>query len=62
MMNELGAWLWIVIDVVAVAALAAGIVYGAMQWRARRKDAAARAARDRATRALYQEESRSAGG
>jgi aryl-alcohol dehydrogenase-like predicted oxidoreductase len=36
--------------------------YGAMQWRARRKDAAARAARDRATRELYQEESRSADG
>ncbi len=61
-MNELGGWLWIVIDVVAVAVLGAAIAYAAMQWRHRRKDAAAQIARDRATRELYRQESRSADG
>ena len=34
--SDAGGWLWIVIDVIMVAALAAGLIYATLSWRARR--------------------------
>jgi hypothetical protein len=33
---DIGGYLWLIIDVAFVAALAAGIVYGLREWRRRR--------------------------
>jgi hypothetical protein len=46
-----GPW-WLVVDVVAVAILAAAMAYGIVSWR-KRRSAAAERARDAATRELY---------
>jgi hypothetical protein len=32
--SDVGGWLWIVIDVIMVAALAAGLIYATLSWRA----------------------------
>lgn len=52
MENDAGGWLWLVIDVAFVAALAAALVYGVNMWRKRRSSSEARM-RDNATRNLY---------
>lgn len=52
-----GGWLWLIIDVVFVALLAAGLIYGIAMWRKRRSPAA-EAIREEATRKLYHEEER----
>jgi uncharacterized iron-regulated membrane protein len=49
---DAGGWLWMVIDVAFVLALAVALVYGVSMWRKRRSLAAERA-RDDATRQLY---------
>ena len=53
MSGEASGWLWLVIDAVCVALLAAAMIYGAMMWRRRPKDPAAEARRDAATRRVY---------
>ena len=50
-MSDAGGWLWLVIDVIFVLALAFALVYGTMQWRARRKNPQAT---EDATRRLYE--------
>lgn len=45
--------LWFVMDVVLVAALAAGLVYGTIAWRKRPRNRSIEEARDNATRRLY---------
>ena len=52
-MGDAGGWLWLVIDVVLVAALGVGLAYGIIAWRNRRKTPATEAARDAATRRGY---------
>ena len=52
-----GGWLWLVIDVAFVAALAAGLVYGVNTWRKRRTPGEERV-RDNATRKLYHHSSK----
>lgn len=32
---DIGGWLWLVVDVLLVAVLAGGMIYGTMQWRRR---------------------------
>jgi len=54
-MHDYG-WMWLIIDVVLVAALAAGLVYGVAMWRHHYRDRATQRLRDEATRRLYQEE------
>jgi cytoskeletal protein RodZ len=58
MHSELSGWLWLVIDVVFVGALGAILIYGTTAWRKRDKSPQATAARDAATRQLYQDEDR----
>jgi len=51
MSGEAGGWMWLMLDVLAVAVLAAALAYGVMVWR-RRSPAADRAG-EKATDALY---------
>ena len=37
-MESIGGYMWLIIDVVLVAALAAAILWGSHQWRQRRRD------------------------
>ena len=37
-MNDAGGWMWLVIDVIFVLALAFALIYGPMQWSARRRN------------------------
>jgi hypothetical protein len=53
MESDAGGWLWLVIDVAFVALFAAGLFYGVMMWRNRRRSLPMERARDRATRDLY---------
>jgi hypothetical protein len=52
---DLGAFLWVVIDVVFVAALAAALVYGVLQWRRRRQDGIAKEAEEKAVDRAYRD-------
>jgi flagellar biosynthesis/type III secretory pathway M-ring protein FliF/YscJ len=54
-MSDVSGWLWLVIDVIFVIALALALIYGTMQWRARRRSPAARQASENATRRLYEQ-------
>jgi hypothetical protein len=56
MSYDAGGGLWLVIDVVAVAILAAALIYGTMQWHRRRKNRITEQRRDEATRELYHRE------
>jgi len=53
-MSDAGGWLWLVIDVIFVLALAFALVYGTMQWRARRRNPVQKQATEDATRRLYE--------
>jgi hypothetical protein len=55
MFDDIGGPLWALIDVIAVAVLAAALVYGMMAWR-RRRNRALEEVRDEATRKLFREE------
>jgi len=56
-----GAWLFVVIDIVAVAVLAAAMFYGSRLTRGAPKDFATRRASDEATRKLYHPRNRRTG-
>jgi hypothetical protein len=56
MFGDSGGWLWLLIDVAFVALLAAGLIYGMVMWRSRRKSADV--ARESATRRLYREQAK----
>jgi hypothetical protein len=49
---EAGGWLWLIIDIAFVLALAAALIYGMSIWR-RRKNRALEEVRDHATDRLY---------
>jgi hypothetical protein len=53
-MDDTGGWLWLVIDVILVAALGIGIAYGILAWRRRRKDPTMESVRDAATHRAYE--------
>jgi hypothetical protein len=48
-----GGWMWVVIDIVAVAILRPAIAYGSYRWSTRPLDPAVKQASDEATRELY---------
>jgi hypothetical protein len=52
-MHDYGGWMWLVIDVVMVAALAAALFYGIGMWRKRYRDRTTQEVRDEATERLY---------
>ena len=51
--HDWGGWMWVIIDVLAVAILGAGMAYGGFMWRRRPQDPATTRASDDATRELY---------
>ena len=56
-----GAWMFVIIDVVAVAVLAAAMLYGNYLTRRAPKDPRLKRAADEATRKLYHPRNRGAG-
>lgn len=52
-MTDPSGWLWALIDIVGVLALAGALVYATILWRQRRKDPRARAERERSVRDNY---------
>jgi hypothetical protein len=53
MFEDQSGWMWLLLNVIAVAILGAAIIYGTMQWRKRRKSRGLQQARDNATDRLY---------
>jgi uncharacterized iron-regulated membrane protein len=51
--TDAGGWLWLMIDVILVAALAFGLIWGTLMWRKRSRNPTLEAAREQATRRLY---------
>jgi hypothetical protein len=52
-MTDPSGWLWALIDIVGVVALAGALVYASILWRRRRKDPIARAEREETVRENY---------
>jgi hypothetical protein len=50
---NIGFWLMVIIDIVAVAVLGLAILYGSQMWRRRRRDPGTKKAADDATWRLY---------
>lgn len=57
-MDSIGGYMWLIIDVLLVAVLAGAMLWGAHQWRTRRRDRLARQAEDEAVKRVYREEER----
>lgn len=55
-MESIGGYMWLIIDVLLVAALAGAILWGTHQWRHKRRDRAAREAEKRAVERVYRED------
>jgi hypothetical protein len=56
MLNDLASTaMWLIMDVVLVAALGFALVYGTMQWRKRSRNPAVKRASENATRRMYNE-------
>lgn len=53
---DIGGYLWLVIDVIFVAALAAAIVWATHQWRKRRRSRTGREAEEEAVERAYRED------
>jgi uncharacterized iron-regulated membrane protein len=51
-MEDAGGWMWLIVDVLFVVALAAALIYGTMMWRKRRSRGMEQV-RDDKTRELY---------
>jgi hypothetical protein len=52
-MNDYGGWMWLLVDVIFLAILAAALIYGIGMWRNRHRDPATKEVRDEATERLY---------
>jgi uncharacterized iron-regulated membrane protein len=55
-MESIGGYMWLIIDVAMVVALAIAILWGTHQWRQRRRDRAAIEAEKRAIDRVYHED------
>jgi uncharacterized iron-regulated membrane protein len=55
-MESIGGYMWLLINVVFVAALAVAILWGTHQWRQKRRDRQARDAEEQAVKRVYREE------
>jgi hypothetical protein len=51
-MQDASGWMWIVVDVIFVAALAAALIYGTIMWH-KRRSRGMQQIRDDKTRELY---------
>jgi hypothetical protein len=54
-MDDPSGWLWVMVDILGVAALAAALIYGTVMWRNRRKDWATKQAQEEVTRENYRQ-------
>jgi uncharacterized iron-regulated membrane protein len=54
--ESIGGYMWLIIDVILVVALAAAILWGTHQWRQRRRGARAERRSDEAVKRVYREE------
>ena len=52
--SDAGGWLWLVIDVILVAAFAVALIYATMMWRTRRNRPALKQVTEQATERLYE--------
>jgi len=52
-MHDYGGWMWLVMDVILVAILAAALICGMAAWQRRYRDRATEQIRDEATDRLY---------
>jgi hypothetical protein len=50
MESDAGGWLWFVIDVIFVTALAAALIYGTFMWRGRSRNPTVNRIRDEVTK------------
>lgn len=55
MNDDVGGWLWLLIDVAFVAALGAALIYGVVAYRNRSRNPTVEQRRDEATRRLYRQ-------
>ena len=55
-MDSIGGYMWLIIDVLLVAALAVAILWGTHQWRRKRRDRAAGDSGKQAVERVYREE------
>jgi flagellar biosynthesis/type III secretory pathway M-ring protein FliF/YscJ len=55
--SDIGGWLWLMIDVIFVAALALALVYGTIRWRTRRRNRDVEKAVGQAIKRMYERES-----
>lgn len=53
---DIGGYLWLIIDVLFVVALAAAIIWGTQMWRKKRRDRATKQAEREAVDRVYREE------
>jgi flagellar biosynthesis/type III secretory pathway M-ring protein FliF/YscJ len=54
-MDDFSGWLWLVVDVLFVAILAGGMIYGTIQWRHRNRSQQMKRASEEAVRRNYRE-------
>jgi uncharacterized iron-regulated membrane protein len=54
--ESIGGYMWLIIDVILVLALAAAILWGTHQWRQRKREHRDREAEERAVKRVYREE------
>jgi hypothetical protein len=57
-MDSIGGYMWLIIDVVLVAALGAALLWGTHRWRHKRRDRAAKEAERQAVKRVYREDDR----
>ena len=57
-MESIGGYMWLIIDVLLVAALAAGILWGTHQWRQRRRERGTSRSETEAVKRVYRQEDR----
>jgi uncharacterized iron-regulated membrane protein len=55
-MESIGGYMWLIIDVLFVAALAGAILWGTHRWRQKRRDQAAQEAEREAVERVYRED------
>jgi hypothetical protein len=53
-----GGWMWFVVDVIFVAVLAFGMIYGTVMWRSRGKAGVSDRTREQATAENYRDEAK----
>jgi sensor domain CHASE-containing protein len=61
-MESIGGYMWLIIDVLLVAALAGALLWGSHQWRQRRRERIDREAENQAVERVYRDSEKESGG